>query len=854
MTADPFSGHTPLMQQYLRIKSQHPDTLVLFRMGDFYELFYDDARKAARLLNITLTQRGESGGAPIVMAGVPHHALEQYLARLVKLGESVVIAEQVGEVGAEKGPVRREVVRIITPGTATDEALLDARSQTLLAAVCRIRDRYGLAWLELSTGRFSVLETGSSSDAAAELQRLRPSELLVPDGVVLEVIAAQGRTRPAWHFDAGSAQRLLIEQFQTQDLRGFGADGLEAAIAAAGALLQYVQETQKAALPHLTGLRVEQPGEALILDAATRRNLEIDRTLAGAYENSLLSVIDSCVTPMGARALARWLTRPLRHHPTLDARYDAVAALADGAGFEHLRERLKHIHDLERMLARVALRSARPRDLLGMSLSLQALPGVASALADIEAPLLATLRTSLGKHDELAALLQHALADAPPMLARDGGVFRNGYDATLDQLRQLSENADGYLIELEARERARSGIETLKVGYNRVHGYYLEIGKTHAAKVPTDYTRRQTLTHYERYITEELKTFEDQVLSARDRALAREKELYEALLDHLTKYLAPLQAAAQAVAELDVLACYAERTLALNLRRPTLSSAVGIDIRGGRHPVVEQTLRDPFVPNDLLLSDARSLLIITGPNMGGKSTYMRQTALIVLLAHTGCFVPAESACIGPVDRIFTRIGAADDLAAGQSTFMVEMSETANILHNATRESLVLMDEIGRGTSTYDGLSLARAVAEHLATDVGACTLFATHYFELTALADTLPAVANVHLDAAEYHADGDDRLVFLHQVKPGPANRSYGLQVAALAGVPPPVIRTARRYLQELEARPVPAPAGVPTSRPQLSLFEAPLSPALKLLDSIDPDSLSPREALELLYQLKLQR
>jgi DNA mismatch repair protein MutS len=615
-----------------------------------------------------------------------------------------------------------------------------------------------------------------------------------------------------------------------------------------------VQETQKTALPHLTGLRVEQAGEALILDAATRRNLEIDRSLSGSDEHTLLSVMDSCVTPMGARALARWLTRPLRDHAQLDARYDAVALLLDGEHDRPLRDALREIHDLERVLARVALRSARPRDLLGLGLSLAALPSVQRSVAALDAPLLRELHARLGDHADTASLLLQALSDTPPVLARDGGVFRTGHDATLDQLRQLSENADGFLLDLETRERARTGIDTLKVGYNRVHGYYIECGKTHAAKIPADYTRRQTLTHYERYITDELKKFEDQVLSARDRALAREKELYDALLDTLAAKLPPLQACAHALAELDVLACYAERARALNWCRPELVDQPCIDIRAGRHPVVERTLRDPFVPNDLALGDERRLLIVTGPNMGGKSTYMRQAALIVLLAHTGSYVPAQAVRLGPVDRIFTRIGAADDLAAGHSTFMVEMSETANILHNATRESLVLMDEIGRGTSTYDGLSLARAVAEHLAREIGAYTLFATHYFELTELERMLPSVANVHLDAAEYHDAQGERLVFLHAVKPGPANRSFGLQVAALAGVPNTVIRNARQHLQTLESRPVVAPAAEAPAKPQLSLFEAPPSAALKLLDDIVPDDLSPREALERLYQLKQAR
>ncbi len=859
MTASRPSDHTPLMQQYFGIKSGYPDTLVLFRMGDFYELFYDDARKASRILNITLTSRGESAGSPVIMAGIPHHALDQYLARLIKAGESVVIAEQVGEVGAEKGPVKREVTRIVTPGTATDDALLDARTQTLLAAVCRVKDHYGLAWLELSSGRFTILQTALLTELQAELQRLRPSELLAPDldGAMLAA-GLPTRSRPIWHFDPASAYRLLLEQFRTQDLRGFGAEGQDAAIAAAGGLLQYVQETQRTALPHLTGLRVENPGDSLILDAATRRNLEIDRALSGLHDFTLLSVLDRCVTAMGARALHRWLTRPLRNHGELNARYDAIACLLDtdprsGAGFERLRAALKDIVDLERILARVALRSARPRDLSGLAASLHQLPGVAEVLATLEAPLLRAITQRLGHHGALASHLAAALADEPPLLAKDGGVFRAGFDATLDELRQLSENADGYLTDLETRERARTGIDTLKVGYNRVHGYYIEVGKTHVAKIPADYTRRQTLTHYERYITEELKRFEDQVLSARDRALAREKQLYEALLDHLNADLAPLQAAAQALAELDVLACFAERSRALDLNRPQLVDEATIDIRGGRHPVVEQTSSQPFVPNDLALDNDRRLLIITGPNMGGKSTYMRQTALIVLLAHTGCYVPAAGARLGPVDRIFTRIGASDDLASGQSTFMVEMSETANILHNATACSLVLMDEIGRGTSTYDGLSLARAVAEHLAIKVRAFCLFATHYFELTALAEALPGIANAHLDAAEYAAADGERLVFLHQVKPGPASRSFGLQVAALAGVPQPVIRAARVHLAALENKPQ---ATTAAPQPQMSLFAAPAETpaALKLLDQIDPDVLSPRDALEALYRLKAAR
>jgi DNA mismatch repair protein MutS len=840
------------MQQYLALKARYPHTLLLFRMGDFYELFYDDARKAARLLNITLTQRGESAGAPVVMAGVPHHAVEQYLARLLKAGESAAIAEQVGEVGADKGPVRREVVRVVTPGTATDEVLLDPRSQNLLAAACVDGERYGLAWLELSSGRFAVCETANAGDFSAELHRLRPSELLLPEGWAFPVGDFSATERPVWQFESASAQRRLIEQFATRDLRGFGCEQLTVALGAAGALLQYVQETQKSALAHIRGLRVEAPQDALILDPATRRNLEIDRTLSGDHEHTLLRTLDTCVTPMGSRCLSRWLLRPLRDRGELAQRYDVIERLLDSGQHAELRRRLRDIADVERILARVALRSARPRDLLGLRNSLQAMPAVGEVARSIETPHAVSMADALSGHEGLADDLHRAIADTPPLLVRDGGVFHAGYDATLDELRQLSENADGFLLELERRERARTGIETLKVGYNRVHGFYIEIGKTHVAKIPADYTRRQTLTSYERYITEDLKRFEDQVLSARDRALAREKQLYDEWLDRLTAVLPGLQAAAQALAEIDTLAALAERAAQLNLRRPQLSDTPGVDIRAGRHVVVEQQLASAFVPNDLLLDEATRLLVITGPNMGGKSTYMRQTALIVLMAHAGSFVPAASARIGPIDRIFTRIGSSDDLASGQSTFMVEMSETANILHNATPQSLVLMDEIGRGTSTYDGLSLARACAEHLARETRAWTLFATHYFELTELAQSVAGVANVHLDAAEYASADGERLVFLHAVKPGPANRSYGLQVAALAGVPPAVVQAARGFLAELERRPKTATVRE-AAAPQLSLFE-PISPTLRLLDELDPDTLTPREALERLYQLKRLR
>ena len=844
--------HTPLMQQYFALKAQHPRTLLLFRMGDFYELFYDDARKAARLLNITLTQRGQSAGAPVVMAGVPVHALDLYLARLLRSGESAAIAEQIGEPGIDKGPMRREVVRVMTPGTATEEALLDPRAQNLLVAACSAGDRHGLAWLELSSGRFAVLETSNRGDWLAELQRLQASELLQPEALTLEAGDAAVQARPDWHFDPATGRRLLLAQFGTQDLRGFGAEDLSAALGAAGALLQYVQDTQKTRLDHLVALRVETADESLILDATTRRNLELDHSISGTHEHSLMNVLDRCITAMGSRQLHRWLLRPLRDRAVIGARHAAIDGFEDGSAFIEFRASLHVIADVERILARIALRSARPRDLGGLRDSLMALPQVRKTLEPLDDPLIRELNAKLVGHDPLAQELDQALAEALPLTARDGGVFRAGHDVALDRLRQLSDNADGFLLDLEKHERERSGIETLKVGYNRVHGYYIEIGKVHAARVPVDYTRRQTLTHAERYITEELKQFEDQVLSARDRALARERLLYDALLEQLSGALPALQQLAASLAELDTLAALAERAQALNWRRPELSDTPGIDIREGRHPVVESTLGAPFVPNDLLLDESRRLLIITGPNMGGKSTYMRQTALIVLLACAGSFVPAQAARIGPIDRIFTRIGAADDLARGQSTFMVEMSETANILHNASSQSLVLMDEVGRGTSTYDGLALARACAEHLAGEVRAYTLFATHYFELTALPQELPGIANVHLDAAEYHSEAGDKLVFLHCVQAGPANRSYGLQVAALAGVPPTVVVRAKRLLLELEqTRDTLAVQMGPVIQPELPLSPAP-SKLEAVLADLDPDRMTPRDALDALYRIKL--
>jgi DNA mismatch repair protein MutS len=865
MANDSAPEHTPLMRQFFAAKAQHPDILLFFRMGDFYELFYDDARKAARLLDITLTQRGASAGQPIPMAGVPVHAAEGYLARLVALGESVAICEQIGDPALAKGIVERKVVRVVTPGTVTDEALLAERRDTLLLAIARgggREPRYGLAWADLAAGRLRVCEVDGEDSLAAELARLAPAEVLLPDtdGWPACVAECTGlRRRAPWGFDPEACRRQLREFFTVHDLDGFGIEGLPLAIGAAGALLAYVEETQKQRLPHLTAIACEPADEAIAMSAATRRHLELDTRTDGRTEHTLLGVLDATATPMGGRLLRRWLHRPLRDRRVLGERLHAVQSLLDARADEALRERLRAIGDLERILSRVALRSARPRDLSTLRDGLLALPDLRAILAPLDSPRLLALAGELGEHATQAALLARALLPQPAVLLRDGGVVASGFDAELDELRQLSTNADQFLVDLEAREKASTGIATLKVGYNRVHGYYIEISKGQSERAPAHYARRQTLTGAERYITEELKAFEDKVLSARDRALARERQLYEGLLDALNADLEPLRRGAGAVAELDVLGAFADRARALDWTAPRLADAPGIHIERGRHPVVEAVRAEPFEPNDLVLDPDRRMLVVTGPNMGGKSTYMRQAALIVLLAHIGSFVPARHATIGPIDRILTRIGAGDDLARGQSTFMVEMSETSYILHHATERSLVLMDEIGRGTSTYDGLALAEACARHLAQCNRAFVLFATHYFELTALAEPGSGIANVHLDAVEHHdKGGGERLVFMHAVKEGPADRSFGLQVAALAGLPREVVVQARATLARLEKRGE-AGAATPDLRPaaldapqQFGLFapSAP-DPALEALAALEPDELTPKQALEALYRLK---
>jgi DNA mismatch repair protein MutS len=846
------SPHTPMMQQYLRIKAEHPNDIVFYRMGDFYELFFDDAKKASQLLDITLTARGKANGNPIPMCGVPYHAAEGYLGKLVKQGISVAICEQVGDPETSKGPVERKVMRVLTPGTLTDEALLDDRSDSLLAAINNRDNQFGIATLDMSSGRFQLLQLDSEDELHNELQRLNPVEVLISENLsaVGLLDARPGlRRRPPWEFEMDSAERLLNKQFGTKDLSGFGCDHLPIGISAAGCLLQYAIDTQRNNLPHIRSISAENREDSVAMDAASRRNLELDINLSGSQDNTLFEVLDNTATSMASRLMRRWLNRPLQDLTVLEARQQSIAAMQQNYLYENLNSQLKQVGDMERILTRVALRSARPRDLTRLLDSLVALPQIASLLQSSDLGRLKTLAEAAKPLPHLVELLATAITENPPVIIRDGGVIADGYDSELDELRALNTNAGEFLLAMEEREKANTGISTLKVGYNRVHGYYIEISRGQSDKAPVEYIRRQTLKNAERFITPELKEFEDKALSAKSRALSREKHLYDELLETLNQDLAILQACAAAVAELDVLATLAERAHNLNFCMPRLQQQPGIHIEGGRHPVVEQVSTEPFVANDLRMNGERKMLVITGPNMGGKSTYMRQAALIVLLAQIGSFVPATSATIGLVDRIFTRIGSSDDLAGGRSTFMVEMTETANILHNASDCSLVLMDEVGRGTSTFDGLSLAWACAFYLAEKVQAFTLFATHYFELTALPDKVSGTVNVHLDATEYK----DSIVFLHAVQDGPASQSYGIQVAKLAGIPADVIALARQELALLEA----GSSGVisPQQHPepsQTELFLPPVNPELqKRLEALRPDELSPKQALDLVYELK---
>jgi DNA mismatch repair protein MutS len=831
--------HTPMMQQYLRIKGEHPDILVFYRMGDFYELFYDDAEKASRLIDLTLTQRGSSAGMPVKMAGVPVHSVEQYLAKLVKMGQSVAIAEQIGDPATAKGPVDRQVTRIVTPGTLTDSELLDDKADNVLLSISRDRSTVGLAWLSLASGALRVAEVAPQA-LDNELRRIGAAEVLIAQDAVLD---GHFLTRlPAWHFDIEAGKKRLLKQLGAASLAGFGCEDMTLAIGACGALLDYAAKTQGQALAHVTAVSAERAGEYVRLDAATRRNLELTETLRGEPAPTLFSLLDECATGMGSRLLRHWLHHPLRDRAALAARHDAVTALQDSQVHKILRK----FSDVERITARLALKSVRPRELSGLRDSLKLLPELRQALPDTAA-LLKELAGDLATPQAALALLDKAIHAEPAARVIDGGVIADGYNPDLDELRRLQTGAGSFLVELEKREKERTQIPNLRVAYNSVHGYYIEVTNSHTAKVPDDYRRRQTLKNAERYITPELKTFEDKALSARDRALALEKSLYEKVVEDLQPHLGALQKIARAIAQTDVLANFSSLAVKKNFARPHFSDQICIEIEGGRHPVVEAQIEN-FIGNDCRLSPLRRFLLITGPNMGGKSTYMRQVALIVLMAHIGAFVPAKAARLGPVDQIFTRIGAADDLAGGRSTFMVEMTESASILHNATEKSLVLMDEVGRGTSTFDGLALAWAIANHLVQKNRALSLFATHYFEMTRLALEYKEVANVHLDAVEHK----DTVVFLHAVEEGPASRSYGLQVAALAGVPKPVIRQANKYLQLLEDSSL-------ARGNQEDLFskrnereaEPPTDPLREEMLKVNPDELTPREALELLYRLK---
>jgi len=843
-----------MMQQFLRIKADHQDKLLFYRMGDFYEMFFDDAIKASQILNITLTKRGKTNGTAIPMCGIPYHAAENYLAKLVKQGESIAICEQIGDPATSKGPVERQVARIITPGTVTDDSLIPEKQDNLLCAIYSTdnnpQNKIGLAYINLSSGQFVLQTLQNHESLKSELERLKPAEILIADEDHASALVPANFSvtrRAPWHFDKDTAIDLLTKQFGTRDLGGFGCQDMPNAISAAGCVLNYVQDTQRAALPHIKGLKVERCEDHVIIDAATRKNLEIDTNTQGNTENTLLGLLDKNITSMGSRLLRRWLNQPLRNLVKINSRHQHIESLIAHRSYTELQASLQQVGDIERILARVALKTARPRDLATLRDSLLVLPEIKQTLNSVTSDVLTAFAKALSTHKEQANLLSSAIIEQPPVVLRDGGVLAEGYDKELDELRNLSTNADQFLLDLEQREKKRTGIESLKVRYNRVHGYYIEISRLHSDNVPIDYVRRQTLKTAERFIVPELKKFEDQVLSARERSLAREKQLYDQLLDSIIPDLSELQKTAAKVAKLDVYCNLAERAEALNFIQPKFSTTPGINITQGRHPVVEQVSQQAFVANPIDINEQRRMLIITGPNMGGKSTYMRQTALLVLLAYAGSYVPATQATIGPVDRIFSRIGASDDLAGGRSTFMVEMEETATILNNATSESLVLMDEIGRGTSTFDGLSLAWACAVELAEKIKAYTLFATHYFELTTLPEEFTGIVNVHLDAIEH---GDD-IVFMHAIKDGPASQSYGLQVAALAGVPSSVITKAKKRLLELEKN---AHHHTEASTNQLPLFndtEKDQSEVEDKLNETDLDDLSPRQALELLFELK---
>lgn len=851
--------HTPMMQQYLRIKAEHPDTLLFYRMGDFYELFFDDARRAANLLDITLTARGRAKGEPIPMAGVPYHAADNYLAKLVRQGESIAICEQIGDPKTSKGPVAREVVRIVTPGTLTEDSLLDEKQINLLCSVHvennNKEPQFGIASLELSSGHFNISQVSGLENLKSELARLHPAEVLLNENDPLNLQQALQQNYPIsfkqqydWLFNLASATKALTEQFSLRDLSSFACDDMPLATIAAGCIIEYLKSTQRSALPHIHRFRIDRPTDYILIDATTRRNLELEYHTGGYHNHTLAGILDYTATPMGSRLLRRWINHPLRDTTVLTERTQFLAELIKQQTYPQVETILKQVGDAERILSRVALRSATPRDLAKLRTTLFALPELQQCLKNLKSPLLKQLTQQISEHPKTLKLLTSAIIENPPVVIRDGRFIAKGYDVELDELRSLQDNASDFLTNLEAREKERTGLHTLKVGYNRVHGYYIEVSRNQSDKMPDDYQRRQTLKASERFITPELKELEDKVLSANERALVREKTLYEEILEQLNTQLQTLQKTAGALAELDVLNNLAERAETNNYCMPTFdnddSNQKGITIKAGRHPVIEQVQNQPFSPNDITLNNTQHMFIITGPNMGGKSTYMRQIALIVIMAHIGSFVPATQAKLGNTDQIFTRIGASDDLSSGRSTFMVEMTETANILHNATSNSLVLMDEVGRGTGTQDGMSLAWASAWYLTEKIKAYTLFATHYFNLTQLPDLLDGSVNVHLDAVEHN----DQLVFLHQVKQGPTDKSYGIQVAALAGLPKSVIDLANQTLIALtdeEQSQAKTPHPIQENSSSLD------SNIKQVLENIDLNQTTPMQALKHLEQLK---
>jgi len=851
LTPENAASHTPMMQQYLKLKSEHPDILLFYRMGDFYELFYGDAKRASQLLDISLTARGKSGGNAIPMAGIPYHAADNYLAKLVNMGESVAICEQVGDPATSKGPVDRKVVRIVTPGTITDEALLSDRRDNIVACIYEHKSIFGLATLDVASGEFNISELTTTEQFESELHRTNPAEILyMEQWSNLDLLGKRSGLRacPPWDFELSTALDLLNRQFKTDSLQGFGVEEAKVGLVAAGCLMQYVNDTQRVSLPQIRLIKLTNQNNCIILDAATRRNLELTQNISGGWDNTLMSVLDKTATAMGSRLLQRWIHQPSRDHHLIGQRHSAIASFIEQQNIESVHDLLRSVGDIERVLGRIALRSARPRDFAKLRNTLALLPSCQALLAEnAQCERLGQLAKEVSLYPELHQLLQDAIVENPPTLIRDGGVIAPGYHQELDQWRELSKGATDYLAQLEIRERESTGLSSLKVGYNRVHGYYIEISKGQADQAPASYVRRQTLKNNERFIIPELKEHEDKVLSSQGKALALEKQLYEALFEQLIPQLAQLQRTSSALSQLDVLSNFAQRAEEFNYYPPSFHQGIGIELNEARHPVVEQVMSDPFISNPVQLNSQRQMLVITGPNMGGKSTYMRQTALICLMAHIGSYVPASRAHIGNIDRIFTRIGASDDLASGRSTFMVEMTETANILHNATEHSLVLMDEIGRGTSTFDGLSLAWASAHYLATKTKSLTLFATHYFELTQLSEQLPQMVNVHLDAIEH----DDNIAFLHHVEEGAANKSYGIQVAKLAGIPSVVTQIAKAKLAELEIMGQSkgnAPALLPTI-----IEHSPNEQTIERLKGIDPDELSPKQALELIYALKSQ-